>query len=253
MFATLLISLVFAAAPEPKAMEWKVDGVKRTGLVVIPNGEASKAKPVVFAFHGHGGTAKFAARSFRLHEEWPEAIVVYLDGLPTKTKNDSEGTRSGWQPRAGVNENRDLKFFDVVLAQLKKEQTVDEKRIYATGHSNGGLFTYLLWAERPDVFAGFAPCAAVLAGLPRDMKPKPCLHLVSESDTIVPFQSQQRTMDAVRKLNQCEGEPTKKDKLTTYKSKVEAEFVEFRHDGGHKYPSDGSKVIVEFFQRHVKK
>ena len=30
---------------------------------------------------------------------------------------------------------------------------IDEKRVYATGHSNGGGFTYLLWTCRPDAFA----------------------------------------------------------------------------------------------------
>ena len=47
-----------------------------------------------------------------------------------------------------------------MLTTLKKDYRVDEKRIYATGHSNGGGFTYLLWAARGDVFAAVAPCAA---------------------------------------------------------------------------------------------
>lgn len=38
--------------------------------------------PVVFVFHGHGGTAQNVARRFRIHELWPEATVVYMQGEP---------------------------------------------------------------------------------------------------------------------------------------------------------------------------
>jgi polyhydroxybutyrate depolymerase len=31
---------------------------------------------------------------------------------------------------------------------MKQDYRVDEQRIYATGHSKGGAFTYLLWAAR---------------------------------------------------------------------------------------------------------
>ena len=36
----------------------------------------TKNKPVVFAFHGHGGTMRQASRSFPIHELWPQAIVM---------------------------------------------------------------------------------------------------------------------------------------------------------------------------------
>ena len=74
--------------------------------------------------------------------------------------SDSVGRGAGSQASAGAQEDRDLKFFDAMLADLIKEGRVDERRVYATGHSNGGAFTYLLWAERGDVFAAFAPSAS---------------------------------------------------------------------------------------------
>ena len=40
-----------------------------------------------------GGTMNFAARRFRLHELWPEAVVVYPQGLATKTPRDPAGKR----------------------------------------------------------------------------------------------------------------------------------------------------------------
>src|SRR6478672_3764464 len=50
--------------------------------------------PLVFDFHGHGGKDRHAARSHRLHEAWPEAVVVYMQGLNTPGKlTDPEGKK----------------------------------------------------------------------------------------------------------------------------------------------------------------
>jgi hypothetical protein len=57
-----------------KRMEWKVGDVTREALVSIP--EASKNAPLVFVWHGHGGSMRQASLSFGLHTLWPEAIVV---------------------------------------------------------------------------------------------------------------------------------------------------------------------------------
>jgi polyhydroxybutyrate depolymerase len=158
---TLVLALLLTAS-EPVPRHWDVDGVRREALVVIPEATADdQPAPVVFVFHGHGGTSRQAARSFGLHTHWPEAIVVYPQGLPTPGRlTDPEGKRNGWQHAAGEQEDRDLKFFDAMLASLKSEHEIDEARIYSTGHSNGGGFTYLLWASRPDVFAAVAPSSA---------------------------------------------------------------------------------------------
>lgn len=138
--------------------EWLVDGVRREALVYVPPSAKSAATPVVFAFHGHGGTMGHAARTFGYHTLWPEALVVYPQGLPTPGRlTDPAGKKAGWQSRIGDQGDRDLKFFDALLAALQADYRVDEKRRYATGHSNGGSFTYLLWAARGGPVCGLGP------------------------------------------------------------------------------------------------
>ena len=61
----------------------KVDGVERTALVYAPADAKTTNTPVVFVFHGHGGSAQNALRSFGINREWPEAISVYMQGLDT--------------------------------------------------------------------------------------------------------------------------------------------------------------------------
>src|SRR5260370_1318733 len=102
-------------------------------------------------------------RGMAFENSWPEAIVVYPQGLPTPgIIMDPKGERPGWQREPEQEHDRDLKFVDAILATLRKKYSVDPYRIYATGFSNGGLFTYLLLSQRPNVFAAFAPGGAVL-------------------------------------------------------------------------------------------
>src|SRR4051812_24993760 len=76
---------------------WVVDGVTREALVSVPaNAGGGGALPVVFAFHGHGGSMRQASRSFPIHQLWPGAIVIYPQGLPTPgALVDREGERAG--------------------------------------------------------------------------------------------------------------------------------------------------------------
>lgn len=231
---------------------FQVDGVTREALVYVPTAAKEKPTPVVFVFHGHGGNSRNAARSFAMNRHWPEAISVYMQGLNTPGRlTDPEGKKPGWQNRAGDQGDRDLKFFDAVLARLKADYKVDAKRIYSTGHSNGGGFTYLLWAERGDVFAAVAPSAAAALRQPERFKPKPVMHLAGENDPLVKYSWQKLTMDGVRKLNGCDTEGKPWDKLcTVYPSKTGTPLVTFIHPGRHEFRRDAPPLIVKFFKEH---
>lgn len=248
--ALLLAGAVAARAAHLQRLTWTVDGVGREALVYVPAKVPASGTPLVFAFHGHGGSASQASRSFHLHEAWPEAMVVYPQGLPTVGQlTDPSGKRAGWQGYAGVEKDRDLRFFDVMLADLRKRHPVDAKRIYATGHSNGGGFTYLLWAERGADFAAFAPSASLLARGSPKFTPKPVLHLGSPRDSLVKWEWQEKMIDRVLQVNGA-GPRRAGDGYMLYPSVQGAEVATFLHDGGHRYPAAGPELIVKFFQDH---
>ncbi len=253
----LLLLIAGASAAEPRTaerMEWTIDGVKREADVFLAPSKTNEPAPLVFGFHGHGGSMQNAARSFRLHEVWPEAIVVYMQGLNTPGKlTDPEGKKPGWQPAQGEQGDRDLKFFDDVLATLKEKHKVDERRIYSTGHSNGGGFTYLLWAERPAVFAAVAPSAAAGHRGMKALKPKPVMHIAGEQDKLVKYEWQQLMMTRLKALNEC-GDGTEWGKnCTLYPSKSGNPVVTLIHPGAHGYPAEAPELIVKFFKEHRKK
>ena len=238
--------------------EWTVEGAAREALLHIPAAAKTTPAAVAFAFHGHGGTMQRAAAMFHYHDLWPEAIVVYMQGLNTPGRlTDPEGKRPGWQSAPGSQGDRDLKFFDAVLASLKSDCKVDQRRIYSTGHSNGGGFTYLLWRTRGDVFAAMAPSAAAGPGPEwtkhlADLKPKPVMHLAGENDPLVKYEWQQATMTALRKLNGCEPEGSAwAPDCTLYKSKTGTPVVTLIHKGAHNFPAEAPALFVKFFKEHA--
>jgi polyhydroxybutyrate depolymerase len=265
--ALLGFSLRLAAAPVEAApaalpagfqrLELSVEGVAREALVYAPASAKDKPAPVVFVWHGHGGNMRNAARSFALHTHWPEAIAVYAQGLNTPGRlTDPEGKKPGWQHSPGDQGDRDLKLFDALLARLKSEYRVDDRRIYSTGHSNGGGFTYLLWATRGDVLAAVAPSAAAAGRADRVgamLKPKPAMHLAGEKDPLVKFEWQQAAMAAVRRINGCEstGKPWAKY-CTLYESKSGTPLVTFIHPGEHEFHPEAPALIARFFQQHTR-
>lgn len=254
-----LAKKVAEAVKDLERREWQVEGVTREALLYVPANAKTEATPVVFAFHGHGGNMRNAAAMFHYHQIWPEAIAVYMQGLNTPGRlTDPEGKKPGWQHSWGAQNDRDLKFFDAVLASLKADYKVNEKRIYSTGHSNGGGFTYLLWATRGDVFAAMAPSAA--AGPGNDwtnhlasLKPKPVMHLAGEMDPLVKFEWQQRGIAALKKLNGCEETGTEWAPLCTlYASHSGTPVVTLIHPGAHNFPATAPELFVKFFKEYAK-
>ncbi|MHC4875633.1 MAG: CE1 family esterase [Planctomycetota bacterium] len=238
---------------EPETLTWTIDGLKREALIYLPKDGNEKPAPLVFGFHGHGGSMHNADRSFGLQNHWPQAIVVYMQGVPTPGRlTDPEGKRNGWQHDLGEQNDRDLKFFDAVLKSLREKYKIDDSRIYSTGHSNGGGFTYLLWAARGDVFAAIAPSAAGSRALRRNSPaPIPAMHIAGRNDNLVKYSWQQVTMATLRRNNGCneEGSDWAIDCML-YKSEKNAPVVTMIHSGTHKYPPQAPPLIVKFFKEH---
>jgi polyhydroxybutyrate depolymerase len=247
-----------AAADDLKDQSWTVDGVTREGLVRIPEAAKQNPAPLVFVFHGHGGGAKQVSRSCPMHLQWPEAVVIYPQGLPTPSQLvDPEGKKSGWQHRPKDQDDRDLKLFDEMLKQIKAACKIDDTRIYCTGHSNGGAMTYLLWGQRGDVFAAMAPSAAMaLPALHGKYAPKPAMHLGGEKDTLVPWSRQKSGIDTLIKLNDCEKDAKpwgKQPHCTVHESKAGTPVVvHCPPDGTHAFPKNGAELITAFFKEHKK-
>ncbi|MBV6504006.1 MAG: hypothetical protein AKCLJLPJ_02101 [Fimbriimonadales bacterium] len=251
--AVAIISLLLTAFHgfAPAKVQLQVDGLERSFLVY--DSKISKTdSPLVLVFHGHGGSSEQAARSFRLHDSWPEAVTVYPQGLPTSTGRDPEGKRAGWQLVSGGNGDRDIKFVDAILRWAIEKHRVNPKRVYAAGHSNGGAFVYLLWKARSQAFAALAPSAASSTALISKLPPKPIMVLASESDRIVSYDVQERAIKRVKDICRSpeKGAAWAKE-CTLYKGGAGgADVVVYLHEQGHRLPGDAGEKIAKFFREH---
>jgi polyhydroxybutyrate depolymerase len=256
----LLVLTVALSAQRPASdslarQTWSIGGVERSALVAAPTSVVpQKGSPLVFVFHGHGGTSAHAARTFAIHQHWKEAVVIYAQGLPTRgLKTDPEGRRPGWQHAPGGEGDRDVKFVDAMLDWARARYRIDPARVYAAGHSNGGTFTYVLWAARGDDFAAFAPSASVFR---RDLiagaRPKPAFIIVCEKDELVPPAAQRLSLSAVLRLNQARtpGDAWSAPHTALHPSPVGAHTVAYRHPGDHTLPANAGELMARFFKQH---
>lgn len=256
--ACLIGSAVLALSAQRPAdrttqQTWRVGGIDRTAHVAAPTAPVpANGSPLVFVFHGHGGTSAHSARTFAIHTSWPEAVVIYAQGLPTPGRmTDPEGRKPGWQHAPGGEGDRDLKFVDAMLDWARARFRIDASRVYAAGHSNGGTFTYVLWVARGDVFAAFAPSASVFRkDLISGARPKPALIIMGEKDELVPPNAQRFSLSAVLRLNQASqsGEPWSGRHAVRHASRVGAATVAYVHPGDHTMPADAGEMMARFFK-----
>ncbi len=126
-------------------------GAARTyAIYVPPTRDPAKPLPAVFVFHGDGGTGASIRKSFNLEAVAGDAaIFVYPDG---------EGR--SWNLDDKAPANKDIAFFDALVAEVKKTWGADDKRIFATGYSSGGYFANQLGCRRGSVLRAVASHAA---------------------------------------------------------------------------------------------
>ena len=243
IFVALMLSARLAAAA---TISWMVDGVERFAIIYGPKSPPPGKRPLIFAFHGHGDDME-NFQYVGLHTAWPDAVVVYFQGLPSR-----DGS-SGWQVEPGEYGDRDLKLVDAALAALRKKYNVDDNRIYATGFSNGAHFTYLLWAARPNVFAAFAPVAGRIRPTAMPKEPRPILIIGGSRDAQVAFPDQRAAMGIAIRLNGVDGKMKAcGDGCMLYGGDTPTPVMTWIHPGGHEYPRPTSGRIAEFFHQHAR-
>ena len=242
MSATMLLVFANLAGAERKVMTWNVDGTTRRAIVYSPSKTSGKA-PLVFSFHGHGDTA-LNFEGVGLQEAWPEAVIVYPQGLAS-----SRDGEPGWQNEPGLDGDRDLKLVDQAIAELHKTFPIDDSRIYATGFSNGARFSYLLWAVRPKVFAAFGPVAGMLAPSLTFSEPKPVVHIGGQNDRTNAFALQVQSIELAKRVNGVSGKGESCGHECVLSTGKGAPVMTMIHPGGHIYPEGTSELIVKFFKQ----
>jgi polyhydroxybutyrate depolymerase len=130
-------------------------GRRREYLVYIPEFTPVPA-PLVIVLHGGGG-----AGNLSLLERTGMREKADEEGFVLVAPSGIEGL---WNAGAccGDPEVDDVGFIVAMLDDLETRRCFDRKRVYVTGHSNGGMMAYRLACEASDRVAAVAASAGYL-------------------------------------------------------------------------------------------
>lgn len=174
-----------AGSAADQTMHLEVGGLDRTYGLYVPDGASPRGGfPVILAFHGGGGQGRGMSRLADLDALAGQKrfIAVYPDGLD-RHWNDGRSTIKA--------PTDDVAFVRALLDDLARTYRVDPERIYATGISNGALFSQRLACDMSDRIAAIAPVAGTLpADLAYSCKPRrpvAVMQIGGTADPIMPF------------------------------------------------------------------
>jgi polyhydroxybutyrate depolymerase len=167
----------------------KIDEQDRTYLLHIPPGvERDHPLPVVFLFHGYDSEIAYAMSGFQQSSGFNEIsdkngfLAVYPIGISGMW---NAGRCCG---TAFENNIDDIGYVRQILSDLGRTFTLDEKRIYASGLSMGGMMSFRLACELPDIFAAIAPVAGALVLTPCEPnQPVSIMQVHGKKDTAIPY------------------------------------------------------------------
>jgi len=164
------------------------DGVARNFIVYLPSGYNNSGKmPLIFAIHGGSGTPEgmINIANFKTIADRDKVVLVYPEGVQ-KNWNDGRPTAPN---QLGIN---DVGFFNQMCDYMINNYSVDGKKIYATGISNGGFMSTRLGCELSNRIAAIAVNAATIEATTiapncKPNRPVPALYIHGTTDPLVPF------------------------------------------------------------------
>ena len=200
------------------------EGQKREYLQYAPSDLGSK-RPLIISCHGMNQSAQYqwdALKDAKTLADKEKFVIV----LP-------EGINNGWD----ISGDRDINLIKDLIAQMKKDFDIDEKRVYLSGFSMGGMLTYHAMNKIPDVIAAFAP----ISGYPMwgftytGKRAIPVIHHHGTGDEVCVYSNVQRNIDELVKKNKCSSTPTITQNYGGYSHITRKEW-----GGG----TDGVKVVL---------
>ncbi len=171
-----------------------VDGRIRTyTLHLSPVYYDSSGFALVIAMHGGGGDAAQFESSSKLTDKANTAhfIVVYPEGVqstgPLKARTWNAGSCCDYAVENNID---DAAFISRLADKLTTQYKINPKKLYATGHSNGGMMAYRLACTLSNKIAAIAvnACSMMVTPSCTPLRPVPVLHMHAAPDTHVPYQ-----------------------------------------------------------------
>lgn len=190
VFALTLLALPLRAAPQfapgDYRFELPAEGRTRSYLLHVPPQGASQRLPLVVSLHGGGGNAGQHRKSTGMDAAADRD--GYIVAYPNGSGRSGEDRLLTWNAGnccayAQLRRVDDVGFIAAVIDDAQRRAAVDPRRVYAVGHSNGGMMAHRLGEALPDRIAAIASVAGVhVPAAEPSGRAMPVLHVHSVDD-----------------------------------------------------------------------
>ncbi len=219
----LQLLLLMAAMLPLQAENITVGGVVRNYIVYAPQ-NLGQNRPLLISCHGMNQDAAYQKGMLAIESvaDTAKFLTVFPNGID-----------KGWD----IGGDRDINFVLALIDEMADKYKIDRNRVYLSGFSMGGMFTYHAMNRIADKIAAFAPISGYPMGgasASASVRPIPIIHTHGTSDDVVNFGGVQGSLNVWINHNGC---PTK--------DKVEKNYRGAGHITRHTWgPGNGNVEVV---------
>ncbi len=191
LLITTLCIIMLSLNLKAQIEDFKVGSTTRQMLVYARSGIEPNC-PLLISMHGMNQDIEYQKNQakWELVAKENNFVVVYPAGIG-----------NSWD----ISGNRDIDFVLAIIDEMYKRYGIDKDRVYLSGFSMGGMFTYHAATKIADKIAAFAPVSGYLMGGPntKSSRPIPIIHTHGTTDDVVNHSGVMQSMNAWVKRNNC--------------------------------------------------
>ncbi|SHK85188.1 PHB depolymerase family esterase [Fibrobacter sp. UWH4] len=170
--------------------------------VYAPSNLAPKS-PLLLSLHGMDQDPNYQQNNTHWETVADTAgfVVVYPRGATGMSTWDIQG-------------DKDTKWVVQIIEQMVKDYDIDTTRVYLSGFSMGGMFTYHAMSKIADKIAAFAPCSGPnVYGASKAQRPVPIMHIHGTNDDVLNYSMVENFLKNYRDQFNC---PSKAEEQGNY-------------------------------------
>ena len=229
-----------------------VNNTNREYIIYVPeNFTGTSSLPLLLSFHGLSSNMNFNYDYTNFDElaERENFIVVHPNGIDNR-----------WTVSA--TNNPDIDFIEALLDQLENDYNIASNRIYSTGMSNGGNFSFTLACGLNDRIAAIASVTGLMLqmaiGNCIPSRPLAVLHIHGTEDLIANYAFVQGGLDFwtdhnntndfpiisdIPNIDSGDGSTVKRFEYLNGNSNVEVQHLKIT-GGGHEWPGFSGNMDI---------